>query len=285
MRPLGGAARSAQGAPVSSCISFEAHGRDAVSRVVLSNPGKLNAIDIAMWRELRALFERLQALPVDEAPRAVIVCGEGGQFASGGDIVEFATFRFDEAPLHDFHEHAVAPALRALLDCDIPLFAQIDGACIGGGFEIAACCDIRICGAASRFGAPIAKLGFPMAPCELELLARVAPPAVLREMLLEARLLDANRALQLGLVHAVVADTEVGAVTQQRARQAAAFSPQAARINKRTLRQLAAGGPTAAERRAHFSYAASAEHREGVTAFIEKRPPCFRPCRPPCFRP
>ena len=223
------------------------------------------------------MFDTLQALPADAAPRAVVVAGAGGNFASGGDIQEFATFRFIEPQLRDFHEHTVAPALHAMLACDIPLFAQIDGACIGGGLEIAACCDIRVCGESSRFGAPIAKLGFPMAPGELELLARVAGPAVLREMLLEARLLNAARAMQLGLVHAVIADAEVGAATLQRARHAAALSPQAARINKRTLRQLAAGGPTAPERRAHFDYAASAEHREGVTAFIEKRSPRFRP--------
>jgi enoyl-CoA hydratase/carnithine racemase len=164
-----------------------------------------------------------------------------------------------------------------MLDSDIPQFAQIDGACIGGGLEIAACCDIRICGAASRFGAPIAKLGFPMAPGELELLARIAAPPVLREMLLEARLFDAPRALQLGLVHELVADAEIGARVLERARAAAALSPQAARLNKRTLRQLAAGGPDAAQRRAHFGYADSAEHREGVMAFIEKRPPQFQP--------
>lgn len=258
-------------------VSFDGGGTQGVARVTLSNPGKLNAIDIAMWIELRRLFDGLQAQPPHAAPRAVIVAGAGGQFASGGDIHEFATFRFDEAKLHDFHEHAVAPALHAMLACDIPLFAQIDGACIGGGFEIAACCDIRICGESSRFGAPIAKLGFPMAPGELELLAHIANPAVLREMLLEARLFEAQRALQLGLVHAVVADAEVGAATLQRARHAASLSPQAARINKRTLRQIAGGGPTPAERRVHFDYAASAEHREGVTAFIEKRSPRFRP--------
>ena len=137
------------------------------ARVTLANPGKLNAIDIAMWRELRSVFERRQALPSVDAPHAVIVRGADGQFASGGDIVEFADFRFDEDALHDFHENVVAPALHAMLACDIPLLAQIDGACIGGGLEIAACCDIRVCGASSRFGAPIAKLGFPMAPAEV----------------------------------------------------------------------------------------------------------------------
>ena len=103
------------------------------ARVTLANPGKLNAIDIAMWHELRALFERLQAMPAADAPHAVVVRGADGQFASGGDIVEFAGFRFDEARLHDFHENVVAPALHAMLACDIPVFAQIEGACIGGG--------------------------------------------------------------------------------------------------------------------------------------------------------
>ncbi|HEY4068188.1 MAG TPA: enoyl-CoA hydratase-related protein [Burkholderiaceae bacterium] len=257
-------------------LTFHAPDDHGVARVVLANPGKLNAIDIAMWRELRALFERLQALPPADAPRAIVVSGADGQFASGGDIAEFAGFRFDEARLHEFHEHVVAPGLHAMLGCEIPLFAQIDGACIGGGLEIAACCDIRVCGGASRFGAPIAKLGFPMAPGELMLLEPLVGAATLREMLLEARLLDAPRALQLGLVHAVVADDAVELQTLKRARAAAALSPQAARLNKRTLRQIAAGGPSAAQRAAHFSYADSAEHREGVTAFIEKRPPRFR---------
>ena len=247
-----------------------------LARLTLANPGKLNAIDIAMWRELRARFEQLQAMPEADAPHAVIVCGAHGQFASGGDIVEFADFRFDEARLRDFHEEIVAPALHAMLDCDIPSFAQIEGACIGGGLEIAACCDIRVCGNASRFGAPIAKLGFPMAPAELQVLSRVAPESLLREMLLEARLFDADVALQAGLVHEVVDDDDVALRVEQRAQNLAALSPQAARLNKQTLRQIAAGGPDAHERRAHFAYADREHHREGVNAFIEKRSPRFQ---------
>lgn len=257
-------------------VTLEPAGADGVARLTLANPGKLNAIDVAMWRELRALFERLQALPPDDAPRVLVVGGAQGQFASGGDIAEFAGFRFDEARLRDFHEHIVAPALHAMLDCELPLVAQIEGHCLGGGFEIAACCDIRVCGDGSRFGAPIAKLGFPMAPAELQVLARLASGAVLREMLLEARLLGAAAALQHGLVHAVVPDDEVAEVAAQRARQIATLSPQALRLNKRTLRQLARGGPGEAERHAHFAYADSHEHREGIAAFLEKRPPRFQ---------
>ena len=250
-------------------------GESGVARVTLANPGKRNAIDIAMWRELRALFERLQALPAPDAPRALVVCGAGGQFASGGDIAEFADFRFDEGRLRGFHEEVVAPALHALLDCDIPIVAQIEGACLGGGLEIAACCDIRVAGRGSRLGAPIGRLGFPMAPGELLVLSRVVPAPLLREMLLEARLLDAPQALGCGLVHEVADDAEVAARTLERARAIAALAPQAARINKRTLRQIAAGGPGAAERQAHFGYAAGAEHREGIAAFLDKRAPRF----------
>lgn len=258
-------------------ISLSPSAADAphVARLTLANPGKHNAIDIAMWRELRAVFELLQALPAGEAPRVVVVGGADGQFASGGDIAEFAGFRFDEARLRDFHEQVVAPALGAMLACDIPLVAAIEGACIGGGLEIAACCDIRIAAAGARFGAPIAKLGFPMAPGELQLLSRVAPAPLLREMLLEARLLDAARALQCGLVHAVVPEGDLAHTVTQRAQQIATLSPQAARMNKRTLRQIAAGGPSAAERPAHYAYADSAEHREGIAAFLDKRTPRF----------
>jgi enoyl-CoA hydratase len=256
-------------------VELHAAGADGVARVVLRNPGKRGAVDIAMWQRLRELFEALQQQAPATAPRVVIVSGEGGDFASGGDIAEFAGFRFDEERLCHFHEEIVAPALHALLACEIPLLAQIEGACLGGGLEIAACCDIRIAAAGSRFGAPIARLGFPMAPQELQLVTALAGQATVREMLLEARLLDAAQALARGLVHAVVPESELAARALERARAIAALAPGAARINKRTLRQIAAGGPTAEQRRAHFVYAPADEHREGIAAFIEKRPPRF----------
>lgn len=262
---------------MAGCVTLEAcASAPGAARVTLANPGKLNAIDVSMWQALRAAFEQLQALPPAEAPHAVIVCGAQGQFASGGDIHEFTDFRFDEARLQHFHEQIVAPALQALLDCDIPVLAQIEGNCIGGGLEIAACCDIRVCARSSRFGVPIARLGFPMAPGELALVARIVPSALLRELLLEARLLGADDALRHGLVHALRPDADVAGEIVQRAAQLGTLSRQAARINKRSLRQLAAGGPSVEQQRAHYAYADSAEHREGIAAFIEKRPPRFQ---------
>jgi enoyl-CoA hydratase len=244
-----------------------------VARITLSHPGKLNALSVAMWHELRAIFDGLNAAA--DAPRVLLLRGEGGHFAAGGDIAEFPTFRFDEDRLREFHEAGVAPALRAMLDCDIPIVAQIDGACVGGGLEIAACCDLRLCGRGSRFGIPIARLGFPLAPSEAVIVGRVLGLPLLRELLLEARLLGADEALARGIVHRVVDDASVATEAMASAARIAALSPQAQRINKRTLRQLAEGGPSPAQRHEHFGYADSAEHREGVAAFVEKRPARF----------
>jgi enoyl-CoA hydratase/carnithine racemase len=206
----------------------------------------------------------------------VIVAGEGGHFASGGDIEEFPDFRFEAATLARFHEQDVLPALLALRDCDVPLVAAIEGACIGGGLEIAACCDIRIAGEGARFGVPIAKLGFPMAPAELEIVAAVVGATALRELLIEARVLDAHEALARGLVTRVVTDAQVPAHAQDSAERIARLSPQALRLNKRALREFALPGlSSAAQRAAHYAYAPTAEHREGLRAFNDKRSPSF----------
>lgn len=246
-----------------------------VARVTLSHPGKQNAISVAMWRALRAVFERLQALPASQAPRAVIVAGAQGHFAAGADIEEFPSFRFDPDSLRDYHEAVIAPALGALLACDIPLVAQVEGSCVGGGLEIAACCDLRIAAPGARFGAPIGRLGFPMAPGELRAVGRVVPPAMLRELLLEGRLLDAGEAWRRGLVHRIADDPRAEA--EATAARIAAMSPQAARLNKQTLRQMAEGGPSAEQRHAHFGYANHPDHREGIAAFLARRPPRFEP--------
>ena len=260
---------------MSGRVLLTAADAQGVARVCVSHPGKLNALSVAMWHELRQAFEVLSAPGC--LARVVVVHGENHVFAAGGDIEEFPQFRFDPERLRAFHEETVAPALQALLNCPLPVIAQIEGACVGGGLEIAACCDIRIAGEGSRFGIPIAKLGFPLAPLEAQMVSRVLPLPLLAELLLEARLLDAAEALARGLVHRVVPDGEVSEEALRSAQRMATLSPQAARLNKITLRQLAAGGPTPEQRRAHYAYADSAEHREGLAAFLEKRPARFAP--------
>jgi enoyl-CoA hydratase/carnithine racemase len=240
-----------------------------IALVTLSHPGKLNAMSREMWRELRAVFQRIHQ---SAEWRCVVVCGEGGAFCAGGDISEYPSFRFDEAALRNFHENDVWGGLDAMLQCDVPIVAQIEGACMGAGMEIASCCDIRIAGESAKFGAPIAKLGFPMAPREAELVARAAGVLTAREMLVEAAVLPAPEMKARGFINRVTADDDVAAQAMASARHVAALSPQAARLNKRTLRSVSAGAGTIAQA---YRYANSAEHREGIAAFLEKRPARF----------
>ena len=247
-----------------------------IARVTLSHPGKLDAITRAMWRELRDIFIRIQQAP---DLRCVIVGGEHGGFCAGGDIAEYAQFRFHPETLRRFHEEDVWGGLSAMLACEVPIVAELAGACMGAGLEIACCCDIRIAGASTRFGAPIGRLGFPMAPREAQLVAAVAGEATLREMLLEAVQLDAREMKARGFVQRVVANEDLLAEVQATAERVAQLAPQAARMNKRTLRRVAGGAadaplPEDLAARA-YDYATSAEHREGISAFLEKRSPRF----------
>ena len=244
----------------------------ALARVTLSHPGKFNAMSRGMWRELKAVFTDLQART---ELRGVIVAGEGGHFCAGGDIAEYPGFRFDAGELRDFHENDVWGGLSAMLACDLPLLAQIDGNCMGAGVEIASCCDIRVAGIGARFGAPIARLGFPMAPREAQLVAREAGLATAREMLLEAAVLDADTMQARGFLHAVLPDDQVPAGASARAERIARLAPQAARLNKQTLRALQEGQPLQAIVERAYDYAQQPEHREGITAFLAKRPPVF----------
>jgi enoyl-CoA hydratase/carnithine racemase len=244
----------------------------AIARLTIRRPAKFNAMSRAMWRELA---EVMASLAARAEVRVLVVAGEGAHFCAGGDIAEYPGFRFDEASLRDFHEREVWGGLSALLACDKPVIAQIDGHCMGAGVEIASCCDIRVASASARFGAPIARLGFPMAPREAELVAREAGLASAREMLLQAAVLDAPTMLSRGFLHAVAPEVALADDVLTRARRMAELSPEAARLNKQTLRALAAGTPAGALVNRAYEYAGHAEHREGIAAFLDKRTPAF----------
>ncbi|MCM2341616.1 enoyl-CoA hydratase/isomerase family protein [Rhodoferax sp.] len=244
---------------------------DGVVHVTLSYPKRFNAMSRAMWRDLRTVFERIQGMT---DVRCVLVSGAGAHFCAGGDISEYASFRFHEASLREFHEVEVWGALSAMLTCDVPMVAQIEGNCMGAGVEIASCCDIRLAAQSARFGAPIARLGFPMAPREAALVARETGLATARQMLLEASVFSATDMLQRGFLNRVVADVDVSAVAQATVRRICELAPQAARLNKQTLRAYVSD-PSSSLLATAYDYADSAEQREGISAFLEKRPPRF----------
>lgn len=245
---------------------------DGIARLIFDHPDKRNALNVAMWRTLRTHLVNLQTGPA----RVVVLSGAGGTFAAGGDIEEFTEFRFHPRTLAAFHEDEVAPALDTLWQCELPLIAQIEGDCVGGGLEIAALCDLRIAGHGARLGIPIGRLGLAMAPREVDRVARAIGINLLRELLLEGRLWSAHEAASRGIVSRVVADADVAAEVLAAAHRVAALAPQAARLNKRTLRAQVEGRlGTRAQREPLYAYADSAEHHEGIAAFLAKRPPRF----------
>ncbi|AKU14015.1 enoyl-CoA hydratase/carnithine racemase [Azoarcus sp. CIB] len=245
-----------------------------IATLTLSNPDKLNAIDSAMWIALREAFERIAATP---PLRCVILRGAGDKaFAAGGDIEEFLTVRATVDDALHYHDTLVAAALDAIRACAIPTVAAIQGACVGGGLEIAGCCDLRIAGESARFGAPINRLGFSMYPGEMAGLLDLVGPAVLLEILLEGRILDAREALQKGLLTRVTDDEKVLDEARASAARIVAGAPLVARWHKQWVHRLMRGGALSEEeKRAAFDFLATDDYREGLDAFFAKRKPVF----------
>jgi enoyl-CoA hydratase/carnithine racemase len=245
----------------------------AIATVVLNRPDKLNAMTRPMWG---LLGDAIAALSADDGVRCIVVRGAGERaFSPGNDIAEFATERANKAQAVEYGKvmHGTA---EAFVQCRHPLVAQIHGICVGGGLEIAALCDLRICGTSSRFGAPIKNLGLVMAYPEMAPLVRLAGPAVALEILLEGRIFDAAEAKEKGLVTRVVPDAEVAAEAMATARRIAEGAPLVARWHKKFARRLAQGTPIAPhEYDECFDCFDTEDFRIGYAAFLSKAKPAF----------
>ena len=244
-----------------------------IATVVLNRPQKLNALTKAMWQ---ALGEAIDTLSADDRLRCIILRGAGEKaFSPGNDIGEFATERADKAQAIAYG-HAMHATAKALADCRHPLVAQIHGICVGGGLELAALCDLRICGESSRFGAPIKNLGLTMAYPEMAPLLRLVGAAVALEILLEGRTFDAVEAKDKGLVTRVVPDSEVANEARATAERIAEGAPLVARWHKKFARRLADPRPlSAAEADECFDCFDTEDFRIGYAAFLAKKKPVF----------
>src|SRR5258706_9019118 len=173
-----------------------------VATVTLSNPGKLNALALAMWKPLGKVVRELDA---DKGLRCIVVRGAGDKaFAAGADISEFEKTRSSAKVARRYGEQLEA-TMDAIARCRHPVVAMIHGACAGGGVEIITLCDLRICGASSRFGIPINKLGLVVGYGEMKGLIDLVGRAAAMEILLEGGVLTAAEAKDMGLVNRVVA--------------------------------------------------------------------------------
>ena len=245
-----------------------------IATVTLNNPARLNALNQPIWEALGAAMRELSA---DDALRCVVLRGAGDRaFAAGADISEFATARADarQAQIYGALIHAT---MQAVARCRHPVIALIKGACVGGGLEIAAMCDMRICGAASRFGVPIKNLGLTMGYGELQGVLALVGRAVTLEILLEGRVFDAAEALAKRLVNRVVPDADVESETYALAARIAAGAPLVARWHKQFIDRLTVVPQvSASEWDEGFACFDTEDYRIGVAAFLKKTKPRFK---------
>lgn len=246
----------------------------AVVTVTLNRPDRLNAMDLPMWQGLADAFSIVNG---DSDVRAVVLRGAGGKaFAAGADIGEFDTVRAtaDQAKAYDV---IMRRALTLVRDCPHPVIVRIDGACVGGGLELACMGDLRICGSGSRFGVPINRISVVMAYPELEGILRLISPAAVLEILLEGKIIDAAQAERIGLVNRVVADDMLDQDVADTVRRITAGAPLVNRWHKAFVRRLTTDATPVSDRELDecYEFLATDDYTEGLRAFRGKRKAAF----------
>jgi len=258
--------------PSAAQVAFTRDG--GIATVTLANPQRLNALTSAMWDQLGDAMRTLEA---DDSLRCIVLRGAGNRaFAAGADIAEFSAMRADSQQAKRYGER-IARTMQAIAGCRHPTLALIQGACVGGGLEIASQCDLRVCGASSRFGVPIKNLGLVVSYAELAGLIALAGRAVALEILLEGRVFGAEEAFAKGLVNRVVADDKLEVEAYAMARRIAEGAPLVARWHKKFVARLAHAEPLSqAEYDESYACFDTADYLEGVAAFLAKRRPEFK---------
>lgn len=248
--------------------------KDGIATVTFNRPESRNALTFAMYEGLADICANA---PTDGSVRAIIVTGAGDRaFAAGTDMTQFRGFSTDQDALD--YEHKMDGVLKAIEACPLPTIAAITGACTGGGAAIAACCDLRIADARLKFGFPIARtLGNCLSAGNLARLASLLGPARTREILMTARLIEADEAQAIGLVSEVLPDAAaVRARARELAETLASHAPLTLRATKEGLRRVFYDGPEAEDADLILMTYMSEDFREGMEAFLGKRKPEWR---------
>lgn len=247
-------------------LLLDRDGRTAV--ITISNPAKRNAMTPAMWRELPVLLDGLAA---DPEVRVVVLTGADGTFCAGADISGLL-----EPDSGDSAQSAAVAAEEALAAFPKPVIAAVRGACVGGGCQLAAACDLRIAARGARFGVTPARLGIVYPASSTRRLVSLVGPSAAKYLLFTAELIDDARALRTGLVDEVVEEDDLDARVAELAGRLAARS-QLTQAAAKEFTALAVEGRTEEDRADYFEQQGrlSGERAEGVAAFLERRAPEF----------
>lgn len=243
-----------------------------VVTVLLNRPEKRNAFTMEMYQAFGAAFSELES---DDAVRCVVVRGAGGHFCAGSDIGGFGDDRDGRQQARDYADFTLAMTDR-LKNLRHPTVACIEGACVGGGLEIASMCDIRIAARSARFGVPINRIGITLDYRELEDIVAVIGHSAALEILLEGRVFGAEEALSKGLVTRLADDDAVAAEAYGAAERIAGAAPLVNRWHKKFVQRLRQGGTLTPEE-SDEAYACfdTEDYRLGRAAFGRKIKPAF----------
>jgi len=241
---------------------------NGVARIVLDRPDVLNALNRDMVSEIR---DAAGVIAKDATARALVISGTGDNFAAGADIEPMAGLAPEGARAFCFND-----AFNAIEDLPVPVIAAIRGYCLGGGLELALACDLRVCAPGATLGSPEIRLGIFPGAGGTQRLPRLVGTGREKEMIYFGKNIDAHTALAWGLCDRVAEDANAEALTM--AARLASGPAAALRLAKKAInyglgRDIASG--LACEEEAWAELFLTADQKEGMRAFLEKRKPEF----------
>jgi enoyl-CoA hydratase/carnithine racemase len=244
-----------------------------VAFVTIDRPARKNAMTQGMWRAIAALY---RGFAEDGSVRAVVLAGTGGDFCAGADIAEFETVRGDAASARAYEADNSA-AFAAIRDCPAPTIAAIGGICFGGGFGMAAACDIRIASRDALFSVPAARLGLAYPVDAMADIVHALGPQMAKYMAYSAARLDAQAARDAGFLLEMTEPDQLSPRAGEIAATIAANAPLSVRASKASIRAVLSGDPADAAHASTLGDATfeSADYAEGRAAFRDRRPARF----------
>jgi enoyl-CoA hydratase len=244
---------------------------DAVTLVRLNRPEALNALNATLMDELTQVLDETEA---DASVRCVVITGSERAFAAGADIKEMASKSYADVFTEDF----ITRNWERVTRCRKPVIAAVAGYALGGGCELAMMCDFIIAADTAKFGQPEINLGVIPGAGGTQRLTRFAGKSKAKDMVLTARMMDAGEAERCGLVSRVVPAAELISTAMEAAKKIAALSPNSVMIAKELVNaayETPLSQGVKMERRLFHSLFAFDDQKEGMAAFVEKRPAKF----------
>jgi len=235
---------------------------------------RIEARNAMTWQMYEQLDLACGEIATDDEVRVGLFRGAGGNFAAGTDIAQFAEFSGAESGIA--YERRIEASIERIERIPKPMIAVVEGNCIGGGLMIAAACDVRIATASARFGVPIARtLGNCLSPFNVARLLAHFGPGRTRRMLLFAEVLSAAEAESCGFITRAAAPHELDNIARELCARVSGQAPLTMAATKEMMRRIAAANVPDCDDLIRKVYG-SEDFKEGVSAFIAKRPPHWR---------